>query len=83
MSGFLLLFHLFRQAFSGSLLLSFGLLWIFSLGFSGSIRRKSVNESDDDLFDIHFWVELGGRGKERPKTVKVEFIGENLAEGEW
>jgi hypothetical protein len=58
--------------------LTLGLLWVLALCFAGGIRSETIDEGNDDLFDVDFRVELGCCRKERSECVEMEFIRENL-----
>ena len=74
-------FHLFGKSARGSFFLSFRLLWVLALCFSSGIRCKPVYESNHNLFDVHFRVQLSCRREKGSERVEVKFICKDLAFG--
>ncbi len=69
-SGFgLLRFHFFCETSCGGFFLSFGLFWVFALGFSGCIGGKAVNEGNNNLLDVNFRMEASRGRQERSKRM--------------
>ena len=54
--------NLFRQSFCSSFFLPLRLFWVLALCFARSIGSQSIDEGNDDKFDVDFGVKLGRGG---------------------
>jgi hypothetical protein len=57
----------FSEALCCSFFLALRLLWVLAFSFPRSIGGETINQRNDNLLDVHFWMELGGGREEGPK----------------